>query len=138
MTGVAIFVTLHYLPGSTGLSLTRISRNNAGTGSGFGSGGIAYSANPLFYPMDVFVVLFDPLPFNAHGAREWLEALENTLMLGVVLTSLRALRILSRASFSRPYILMCVIFTGAFRYAFAPWATRRLITWEAAVSLVFS
>ena len=75
MTGLAIFVTLHYLPGSSnGLSLTAISKNNSGVGSGFGSGGITYSRNPLYYPKDVFVVLFDPLPFNAHGAGEWLEA----------------------------------------------------------------
>ena len=77
LTGVAIFVTLHYLPGSSnGLSLTTLSKNNSGTGNGFGSGGIAYSANPLYFPKDVFVVLFDPLPIQrpwqpGSGSRPW-------------------------------------------------------------------
>jgi hypothetical protein len=138
MTGVAIFVTLHYLPGSSnGLSLGAISKNNSGAGPGFGSGGITYSANPLYFPKDVFVVLFDPLPFNAHGAGEWLEALENTVLVGVVLTSLRALRILPRASFARPYVMMCVIFTGAFCYAFASLGNLGLITREAVVTVPF-
>lgn len=138
LTGVAIFVTLHYLPGSSnGLSLTSISKNNSGTGNGFGSGGIGYSANPLYFPKDVFVVLFDPLPFNAHGAGEYFEALENTLMVGVVLTSLRGLRILPRVCFARPYVLMCLIFTGAFCYSFASLGNLGLITREVVVAVPF-
>ena len=138
MTGIAIFVTLHYLPGSSnGLSLTAISKNNSGVGNGFGSGGIAYSANPLYFPRDVFVVLFDPLPINAHGAGEWLEAFENTLVVGVVLTSLRSLRIVVRAAFARPYVLMCVFFTAAFCYSFASLGNLGLITREAVVTMPF-
>ena len=138
LTGVAIFVTLHYLPGSSnGLSLTTISKNNSGAGNGFGSGGISYSANPLYYPKDVFVVLFDPLPINAHGAGEWVEALENTVLVAVILMSLRSLRILPRAALARPYVLMCLIFTGAFCYSFASLGNLGLITREAVVTLPF-
>ena len=135
MTGVAIFVTLHYLPGSN--SLSSISKNNSGVGNGFGSGGVAYSANPLYFPRDVFVVLFDPLPINAHGAGEWLEAAENTLVVAVVLTSLRSLRILLRTAFARPYVMMCLIFTGAFCYSFASLGNLGLITREAVVTMPF-
>ena len=39
----------------------------------------------LFGPKDVFVVLFDPLPLNAHGSGEWVEALENTVLVAIVL-----------------------------------------------------
>jgi hypothetical protein len=138
MTGVAIFVTLHFLPGSSnGLSLTSISKNNSGVGSGFGSGGIAYSANPVYFPKDVFVVLFDPLPLNAHGSGEWLEALENTVVVAVVLISLRSLRILPRAAFARTYVMMCVFFTGAFCYSFASLGNLGLITREAVVTMPF-
>ena len=139
MVGVAIFVTLHYLPGSSNgsLSLTAISKNNSGAGSGFGSSGISYSANPIYYPKDVFVVLFDPLPFNAHGSGEWLEALENTLVVAVLLTSLRALRILPRVAFARPYVMMCLVFTGAFCYSFASLGDLGLITREATVTVPF-
>jgi hypothetical protein len=136
MTGVAIFVTLHFLPGSN--SLTQISKNNSGAGSGFGSsGGLAYSASPVYYPKDVFVVLFDPLPFNAHGSGEWVEAFANTFLVAVVLTSFRALRILPRAAFARPYVMMCVVFTGAFCYSFASLGNLGLITREAVVTMPF-
>jgi hypothetical protein len=139
MTGAAIFVTLHYLPGSSNgsISLSAISKNNTGAGSGFTSGGITYSASPVYFPKDVFVVLFDPLPFNAHGSGEWLEAFENTLVLGVVLMSLRSLRIVPRAAFARPYVLMCLIFTAAFCYSFASLGDLGLITREATVTVPF-
>lgn len=135
MTGLAIFVTLHFLPGSS--SLTSLSKGNSGVGNGLGSGGVAYSANPLYWPKDVFVVLFDPLPFNAHGSGEWLEAAENTLVVAVVLTSLRSLRILPRAALARPYVLMCIFFTGAFCYSFASLGNLGLITREATVTMPF-
>jgi hypothetical protein len=138
MVGVALFVTLHFLPGAKGsISLTTIAHNNTGTGAGFGSSGVAYSANPIYFPKDVFVVLFDPLPFNAHSSGEWLEAVENTVLVAVVLASLRQLRMLPRAAMARPYLIMCVIFTGSFAYAFAALGNLGLITREAAVMLPF-
>ena len=57
MLGVAIFVTLHFLPGVKGsISLTEISKNNnsaAGT-AGFGSSNLGYSPSMLAYPKDVY------------------------------------------------------------------------------------
>ena len=98
------------------LSLSTInSDNNApATGAGFGSS-VSYSANPIFFPKDVYVVLFDPLPINAHGGGEWLDAVENTMVVGVVFASFRHLRILPRAALARPYVIMCAIFTGYIR-----------------------
>lgn len=139
MVGVAIFVTLHFLPGTNGsLSLQTISHNNnTGTGPGFGSSGITYSSNPIYFPKDAYVVLFDPLPFNAHGGGQWFDALENTVLVAVVLSSLRQLRILPRAALARPYVIMCIVFTGAFAYAFAALGNLGLITREATVMLPF-
>ncbi len=138
MVGLAVFVTLHFLPGTNGsLSLSQISKNNSGAGSGFTSSGITYSANPVYYPKDVFVVLFDPLPFNAHGSGEYLEALENSVLVAMVLTGLRGLRILPRVMFARPYVMMCFIFTGAFCYSFASLGDLGLITREAVVTVPF-
>jgi hypothetical protein len=135
MVGLAIFVTLHFLPGSN--SLSEINQNNTGKGSGLTSSGISYSTSPLYFPKDVFVVLFDPLPFNAHGSGERFEALENTLVLWVLLTSLWSLRILPRVAFARPYIMMCVIFTGTFCYSFASLGDLGLISREAVVTVPF-
>ncbi len=136
MVGLALFVTLHFLPGTNGsISLTSIAHNNSGTGAGFGSSGVTYSANPVYFPKDVFVVLFDPLPFNAHSSGEWLEAAENFVLVAVVLASLRQLVILPRAALARPYLIMCLVFTASFAYAFAALGNLGLITREAAVVL---
>lgn len=138
MVGVAVFVTLHFLPGLNGsLSLTSISANNTGTGAGFGSSGVSYSASPLFYPRDVYLVLIDPLPINAHGGGEWLEAAENTVLLAFVLVSLRQIRMLPRAALARPYLILCGLFTAAFCYAFAALGNLGLITRESAVLMPF-
>jgi hypothetical protein len=135
MTAAAIVVTLRYLPGSSNLS--GLSKGNSGTGNGFGSGGVSYSSNLLYWPKDVYTVLFDPLPFNAHTKGAMLDALENTVLVGVVLSSLRSLRILPRASFARPYVLMATVFTAAFCYAFAALGNLGLISREAVVTIPF-
>ncbi len=136
LVGAALFVTLHFLPGAKGsISLSTINTDNStGTGAGFGSS-VSYSANPIFFPRDVFVVLFDPLPINAHGGGEWLDAVENTILVAVVFASFRHIRILPRAALARPYIIMCVIYTGTFAYSFAALGNLGLITREATVVL---
>ncbi len=138
MVALGVFVTLHFLPGVNGsLNLQQISKNNSGTGAGFGSSGLAYSSNPLFYPKDVYVVLFDPLPFNAHGGGQLFEAAENTVLLIVLLKSFRNLRMFPRASFARPYLLMCAVYVAGFFYAFAALGNLGLITRESTLNLPF-
>ena len=46
------------------------------------------------------MVLFDPLPFNAHGGGELFQALQNTVLLVMLVLGLRSLRILPRAAFT--------------------------------------
>jgi hypothetical protein len=136
MLGVAIFVTLHFLPGAT--SLTAISKNNNSTaGAGFGSSNLGYSPSVLAYPKDVYSVLFDPLPVNAHGGGQWITALENTVLVTVMLTSLRRLRLVPRVALARTYVTMCLFFTGSFLYAFASLGNLGLITRERTVMLPF-
>jgi hypothetical protein len=136
MVGVAIFVTLNFLPGLHGsLSLTTIAANNSAannSGAGFGST-VAYSASPVYYWRDVYVVLLDPLPFNAHGGGEWLEAFENMVLVVFAAFSLRQLRILPRAGFARPYVILCGFFVASFCYAFAALGNLGLITRESVV-----
>jgi hypothetical protein len=128
LLGVSVFLTLHYLHGSGGsLSLNQVTTNNISSGN---SGGIRYSTSPLYYPRDVYTVLFDPLPINFHGLTELIAAFENTLILALVLTSLRQLRIVPRASFARTYVMMCLFYTVAFVYAFAALGNLGLITRE--------
>jgi hypothetical protein len=134
MVGVVMFVTLHFLPGLHGsVNLAQINKNNQGPGSGFGSSGVSYSGSPLAYPRDVYVVLFDPLPFNAHSGGERFQAVQNTVLVVMLLASLRNLRILPRAAFARPYLIMCFIFVVSFCYFFASLGNLGLIAREASV-----
>ena len=77
------------------------------------------------------------MPINAHGGGEWLDAVENTVLVAVVFASLRHIRILPRAALARPYVIMCGLYTGAFAYSFAALGNLGLITREATVLLPF-
>jgi hypothetical protein len=139
MLGVAIFVTLHFLPGVNGsLSLTQISKNNnTGVGNGFGSSNLGYTPGLKGFPEDIYTVLFDPLPFNAHGGGEWFSAVENTLLIGLLLLSLRRVLLVPRVALARTYVTMCLFFTGAFLYAFASLGNAGLIERQRTVMLPF-
>ncbi len=136
MVGVVMFMTLHFLPGlHGGVNLQQINHNNQGTGEGLGSSGVSYSQSPVYYPKDVYVVLFDPLPFNAHSGGEKFEAVQNTVLLVILLASLRNFRILPRVAFARPYVMMCFIDVAVFCYFFAALGNLGLIAREATVML---
>ena len=102
---LSAFLTVHYLSNSGGsLSLQQTHSNNAGNG---GSGGIPYSTSPISYPRDIYEILFNPLPFDFHGFGELIAAGENTVIVIILLASLRQLRMVPRAAFARPYVMMC-------------------------------
>jgi hypothetical protein len=131
--GVTGYVTEKYLGGSTSLStiLNKVhASNNTGTGAGFGSSSVSYSANPLFYPKDIYTVLFDPLPVTAHGGSEYIAALENTVILVLVLSSLRQLASVFRVARWRPYVMACLIYSASFLYVFAALGNLGLIERE--------
>jgi hypothetical protein len=132
LVGISIYFTLHYLHGGPGgqLSLQQTNANNQGVGAGFGSSGVPYSTNLATYPRDIYEVLFNPLPYNAHGTGERVAALENLILLGVILTSLRHLRLVPRAAFARPYVLMCTAYSLVFIYTFAALGNLGLIERE--------
>ncbi len=126
------FLTVHYLSHSAG-SLSALQHNND---SG-GSGGVPYSSDPLTYPRDIYEVLLNPLPFNFHGKGELVAAGENSLILIVLLASLRQLRMVPRAVFARPYVMMCTVYSLAFFYAFAALGNLGLIYRERTLLLPF-
>jgi hypothetical protein len=123
---------LHSVSGGGGVSglLNRIAKNNQGTGAGFGSSAGPYSANPLLYPRDVYQLLFDPLPFSARNIAQLVAAIENTIILGVVLFSFRQLRIVLRTARERPYVLVALLYSAGFLYFFAALDNLGLITRE--------
>jgi hypothetical protein len=138
--GASAYITQKYLgkTGSLGTLLNNIHHNNSsGSGAGFGSSNISYSSNPADYPKDVYAVLFDPLPISAHGASQYLAAGENTVLILLVLFSLRQIRSLPRAAYWRPYVLTCTLYSLTFLYVFAALGNLGLIERERTLLLPF-
>jgi hypothetical protein len=141
MAGLLVFSAvltqkfLHH--GGSSFSLQTIGKGNAGSGAGFGSSNVSYSTNPLAYPKDIYTVLFDPLPITAHSGTQLLAAGENSIILVLILTSLRRLRILPRVARARPYVLLATLYTLGFMYAFAALGNLGLITRERTLVLPF-
>jgi hypothetical protein len=136
----SFFVTQHYLLHG-GSSITgQLSATNASNSlnvGGVSSGGVPYSSNPLTFPRDIYEVLFNPLPINAHGSAQLIAAAENTVILVLILASLRQLRYTIRASFARPYVLLCFVYSMGFLYAFAALGNLGLIERERTLLLPF-
>jgi hypothetical protein len=131
LLALSLGLTLRYLKGgSSTFSLTQISKNNSGTGAGNGSSNIPYSSNFIYYPRDVYYVLFDPTPVNAHSTGQRIQALENLIIIGLILTSLRRLRLSFRVAFNKPYVMLAGVFSVAFCYTFAALGNLGLITRE--------
>ena len=132
LLAISVFITLHYLVNQGGtLSLNALAKGNQGASRpGAVSSAVTYSSNPADYPKDVYTVLFDPELFNADGSGERLAALENLMIIGVILSSMRQLRIVIRAAFARPYVLLCGLYSVAFCYTFAALGNLGLITRE--------
>ena len=128
---LSVYLTIHYPHSGQGsLSLNQVSQNNTGAGIGFGSSNIPYSSSPSYYWRDIYTILFDPLPINAHGAGQLVASLENSVIVVLILFSLRQLRMTFRASFARPYVMMCTIYSLLFVYAFAALGNLGLIARE--------
>ncbi len=135
---ISVYVTLHYLRGGGGtLSLNQTHQNNQGVGTGFGSSGIPYSTDPITWPRDLYEVLFNPLIFKAHGNAQRVAGLENTILIILILKSLRNLRILPRAAFARPYLMLCAVYSVIFIYTFAALGNLGLIERERVMLLPF-
>jgi hypothetical protein len=135
----SLYLTQHYLvkAGSISGQLQATYAANSLTAYGGASGGIPYSSSPLTFPRDVYEVLFNPLPINAHDSSELIAAAENTILLVLILKSLRQLRIVFRASFARPYVMLSLIYSLGFFYTGAALGNLGLIERERVLLLPF-
>lgn len=118
--------------GTPVFSLNTIAANNAGEASS-----IAYHAGPAGYPHDLYAVLFAPMIFHTHGAGQRVAALENTVIILLILTSLRRIRCLPRAAMMRPYVMVAFLDLAGFCYAFAALSNLGLIDRERVLVLPF-
>ena len=138
LTGIEASHFIHEAGGNglTG-SLSQVQANNQGVGAGFGSSQVPYSSNPLYYPGDVYTVLFDPLPIAARSVTTLAAAAENTLILVLFFLSFRQLRCLFHVSLQRPYVLVCAVYNVVFLYSSAALGNLGLITRERSLLLPF-
>lgn len=133
-------LTAHFLHNSGGATVTnlqKLNKGNQGQGAGFGSSDVPYHSDPLYYPQDVYTVLFDPLPVTAHSGTQLIAAAENTTILVLILMSRRQLRCLLRIARVRPYVLVSALYTAGFLYAFAALGNLGLIDRERALLLPY-
>jgi len=112
--------------------LNKVAQLNSGLSSS-----ITYHSSLLAYPQDLYYVVFDPLPITAHGASQFVAALENSVIVVLILTSLRRLRALPRFMVTRPYVMVATLFCAAFVYSFAALGNLGLIDRERVVMLPF-
>jgi hypothetical protein len=90
-----------------------------GSGDGFGSSHSTWSASPLFFPVDVYTVLFMPLPFQVASATQAVAALENLSILALIAYSWRSLASVPRRVKDSPYVVTCLVYSIGFLYVFA-------------------
>ena len=81
--------------------------------------------------------LFDPLPFTAHTGTQIVAAAENTIILVLIILSLRRIRVVMRAARYRPYVMLCIVYSVAFVYLFAALSNLGLIERERVLMLPF-
>ena len=115
-------------PGRLGADRNRHTKNNQDQqrhrGGRLGSSNVPYSTDPLLLPPRLYTVLFDPLPITARSITQLLASGENTVILVLVLTSLRRLRlIVTRAGRERPFVILCAVYTPASSTASPPSGT---------------
>jgi len=135
LLATSVWMTIHYLKlGTSSTALNNTTANNSVYG---GSGGLTYSSSPARWPIDAYTVLFDPLPINFHGSGELAAAFENTVLLVIVFASWRQLRMLPRAAFARPYVMLCTVYSVLFVYFFAALGNLGLIYRERVMLLPY-
>src|SRR5579862_2390410 len=118
--------------GAPVFSLNAVAANNSGQASS-----IPYHPGPAGYPQDIYSVLFLPQLFNAHGAGQRVAAVENTVIVVLILTSVRRLRYLPRVALMRPYVMVAFLDLLGFCYAFAALSNLGLIDRERVLVLPF-
>jgi hypothetical protein len=118
--------------GAPVFNLTQVASNNRGQASS-----VPYIPGPKGFFHDVYTVLLDPLPFDAHGNTQRVAAVENTIIVVLILVSWRRLRYLLRVAFMKPYVLMSMLYATAFLYVFAALANLGLIDRERVLLLPF-
>ena len=83
---------------------------------------------PQDLPLAAFTVVFRPMFFEATNPQMMLAALEGTLLLGLVALSWRSLVKLPGRLRRQPYLILCIVYTIVFVYAFSNFGNFGILT----------
>ena len=86
--------------------------------------------SPVQFPLGAFTVLFRPMPYEVHSPQEFLSAIENVALLGVIVYSLPRLGASLRRARKRPYLLYCLGTIIAFVVEYSSFSNFALIARE--------
>jgi hypothetical protein len=99
-----------------------------------GAGDSAFSApnaqSPTGFPVAVVTVLFRPFPFEARSMTGMIASAEGITLLILCVVSWRRLRTLPKRLIRQPYIMMSMVFTLVFIFAFSSFGNFGILTRE--------
>ncbi|MBA2532841.1 MAG: hypothetical protein H0V23_12180 [Nocardioidaceae bacterium] len=90
-----------------------------GEGTGFESSYATWNASPLYFPYDVYLVLFKPLPFEVRSGTQAFAAVENLTIMALIAASWRSLAAVPRQLRQSPFLVMCLLYSVGFLYVFS-------------------
>lgn len=112
------------------------------TGESTDIGGSTYDAegvnSPADFPAAAVAVLFRPFIFEADNAQMLLAALEGSLLMALAALSLPRARTLGPRLRRQPYLLVCIVYSALFIYAFSNFSNFGLLTRERVQVLPFA
>jgi hypothetical protein len=88
------------------------------------------SQSPVGFPIAVITVLFRPFPFETGGVGGLIASAEGVCLMGIVAVSWRRLRTIPGRLFRQPYLMMSLVFTLLFIFAFASFSNFGILTRE--------
>ncbi len=96
-----------------------VERASTGTDEGGSQIDRPLPTNPLDYPYAAFTVLFRPTVLEANSIGTLVAAVETMVVLALFFVSWRRLANLPTVVLRRPYVLMCIVYTGIFAFAWS-------------------
>jgi len=67
----------------------------------------------------VYLVMFKPLPFQAHSPTQVIAAIENLSLIVLLALRWRSVCAIARRAFDTPFVMMALIYTLGFFYVFS-------------------
>lgn len=141
---LAAFVTTHQAANFLGVDKVSVSSVDGAideTAKSTATGGSEYQADsvnsPIDFPRAAISVLFRPFPFEADNAQMMLAGAEGSLLLLLLGLSAGRLRDVRRRLRRQPYLLMCLVYSALFIYAFSNFSNFGILTRERVQVLPF-